>query len=140
MGLWLDIEPRSGVPIYVQLTEGVRHALEVGTLQPGQRLPTVRQLAGELVIAPNTVVKAYNELRRMGLIESRPGVGTAVVGDLGEAVHEQQIENLYERLSVLVRDAVGLGVTEDELWERLDAEFERFHSKSVGGGEARPDS
>jgi GntR family transcriptional regulator len=127
--LWLDVDPRSGVPIYVQLVEGVRHALTVGTLKPGERLPTVRTLAEELAVAPNTVVKAYNELQRAGLIESRPGVGTVVAGDLEEAVREQQVEALYERLGMLVRDAVGLGVTEDELWERLDAEFERAHTR-----------
>ena len=99
--------------------------MAVGTLGPGERLPTVRALAGELAVAPNTVVKAYNELQRAGLIESRPGVGTVVVGDLEEVAREQQIEDLYRRLGVLVRDAVGLGITEDELWERLDAEFER---------------
>jgi GntR family transcriptional regulator len=115
------------VPIYVQLVEGVRHALEVGTLRPGERLPTVRALAAELMVAPNTVVKAYNELQRMGLIESRPGVGTAVVTGTGELVREQQIKSIYERLAVLVRDAVGLGITEDELWERFDREFERLN-------------
>jgi GntR family transcriptional regulator len=121
----LDVDPQSGVPIYVQLEEGVRHALAVGTLRPGERLPTVRALAKELAVAPNTVVKAYNELQRAGLIESRPGVGTVVVGDLEEVAREQQIEDLYRRLGVLVRDAVGLRITEDDLWERLDAEFER---------------
>lgn len=121
----LDVDPQSGVPIYVQLVGGVRHALAVGTLRPGERLPTVRTLAKELAVAPNTVVKAYNELQRAGLIESRPGVGTVVVGDLEEVAREQQIEDLYRRLGVHVRDAVGLRITEDELWEGLDAEFER---------------
>ena len=51
MVLSLDVDPRSGVPIYVQLVEGVRHALTVGTLRPGERLPTVRTLAEELVVA-----------------------------------------------------------------------------------------
>lgn len=134
MALWLDIDPRSGVPMYVQLIEGVSHALEVGTLRPGERLPTVRNLAGELTIAPNTVVKAYNELQRMGLIESRPGVGSVAVGDPGEAMRERQMENLYERLGVLVRDAVGLGITEDELWERFDAEFERLYRRATSRG------
>jgi len=132
----LDVDPRSGVPIYVQLVEGVRHALAVGTLGSGERLPTVRALAGELRVAPNTVVKAYNELQRMGLIESRPGVGTVVVADLGGAVREQQVKNLYERIGVLVRDAVGLGVTEDELWERFDAEFERVYRRAASMKEA----
>jgi GntR family transcriptional regulator len=134
--LWLDVNPHSGAPIYVQLVEEVKHALEVGTLRTGDRLPTVRGLASELTVAPNTVVKAYNELQRMGLIESRPGVGTVVVADAGKMVREQQIEDLYERLGVLVRDAVGLGVTEDELWERLDGEFERFYKRAASQEEA----
>jgi GntR family transcriptional regulator len=115
----------------VQLVEQVRHAVEVGSLVGGDRLPTVRALAEELTVAPNTVVKAYNELQRMGLIESRPGVGTVVAGSVGETAREARIEALYERLSVLVRDAVGLGIMEDDLWERVDAEFERSFQRSA---------
>ncbi len=132
MTLWMEVDARSGVPIYVQLVEGVRRALEVGTLESGERLPTVRGLAGELKVAPNTVVKAYNELQRMGLIESRPGVGTVVLTRSEEAVREQQLEAFYGRLGSLVRDAVGLGITEDELWELFDAEFERVCSRASG--------
>ena len=68
----------------------------------------VRALARELTVAPNTVVKAYGELQQMGLIESRPGVGTVIVANTGEAVRKQQVEDLYERLGALVCDAVGL--------------------------------
>ncbi len=92
----------------VQLVEGMRHALEVGTLWVGERVPMVRALARELTVAPNTVVKAYGELQQMGLIESRPGVETVVVANTGEAVRKRQVEDLYERLGVLVCDAVGL--------------------------------
>ncbi|HZY66149.1 MAG TPA: GntR family transcriptional regulator [Rubrobacteraceae bacterium] len=130
MALLLDVDPRSGVPIYIQLVDGVRHAVEIGSLGSGDRLPTVRALAGELNVAPNTVVKAYNELQREGLIESRPGVGTVVAGEVGEKARERGIEALYERLGVVVRDAVGLGLTEDDLWERFDREFERVHQRS----------
>ena len=69
----MEVDPRSGVPIYLHIVEGVRHALEVGTLRPEERLPTVRKLAGELALAPNTVVKAYNELQRAGLSRASPG-------------------------------------------------------------------
>jgi GntR family transcriptional regulator len=136
MTLWLEVDQRSGVPIYVQLVDGVRHALGVGTLRPGDRLPTVRGLAEELTVAPNTVVKAYNELQRAGLIESRPGVGTVVVADSGGAVREQQVEALYKRIGLLVRDAVGLGLTEDELWERFEREFERVYRRPASGERA----
>ncbi len=129
VALWLEVDQRSGVPIYVQLVAGVKHALEVGTLRSGERLPTVRGLAEELAVAPNTVVKAYNELQRAGLIESRPGVGTVVLADSGEAIREQQVEALHERIGVLVRDAVGLEITEDELWERFEREFDRVYGR-----------
>jgi GntR family transcriptional regulator len=136
LGVWLDVDPRSGVPIYVQLVEGVRRALEVGTLRPGERLPTVRALAGELTVAPNTVVKAYNELQREGLIESRAGVGTVVVGEAGETMRRRKVEDLYGRVGVLVRDAAGLGITEEDLRERFDRELGRTF-KTVGNrGEA----
>ncbi|HSL00949.1 MAG TPA: GntR family transcriptional regulator [Rubrobacteraceae bacterium] len=120
------MDARSGVPIYVQIVEQVRRAVRVGGLRAGERLPTVRRLAGELAVAPNTVVRAYNELRRMGLVESRPGVGTVVAEGVEEAAREQRVEEAFERLRALVRDAAGLGISEDELWSELDAEYERI--------------
>ncbi len=131
MPVWLEVEPRSGVPIYLQLVEGVRHGIGAGALREGEKLPTVRALAGELTIAPNTVVKAYNELQREGWIESRPGVGTVVAQGVGATARERKVEELYGRLGALVRDAVGLGVTEDELWERFEAEFERLRGREA---------
>ena len=128
VAVWIEVNLRSGVPIYVQIVDQVRHALEVGGLRPGERLPTVRQLASELTIAPNTIVKAYNELQRMGLVESRPGVGTVVAEGIEEIDRERRVRAIFERLRVLVRDAAALGISEDELWASLDAEFERIPS------------
>lgn len=127
----MDIDGRSGVPIYVQLVEQIRHSVEVGGLTAGERLPTVRALSEELRVAPNTVVKAYNELQREGLVESRPGIGTVVAQGVEETAKERRVEALYGRLSELVRDAVGLGITENDLWERLDADFDRFHRREA---------
>ena len=126
VAVWIDIDSRSGVPIYVQLVAQVRHAVEVGGLGPGEKLPTVRGLAGELAIAPNTIVKAYNELQREGLVESRPGVGTVIAEGVAEVAREGKRRAIFERLKVLVRDAAALGITEDDLWEGLDSEFERI--------------
>lgn len=128
--LWLEIDSGSGVPIYVQILNQVRHAVGVGSLEAGDRLPTVRALAKELTVAPNTIVKAYNELQRDGIVESRPGVGTVISEGVGDVARESRLEELNERLAELVRDAVGLGITEDELWERFDVEFERVHSRA----------
>ncbi|MBX6762870.1 MAG: GntR family transcriptional regulator [Rubrobacteraceae bacterium] len=120
------VDHGSGIPIYLQIVERIRHAVEVGSFEAGHRLPTVRALARELGVAPNTVVRAYGELRREGLIESRPGVGTVVAGTAGTRVRERRVQDVYRRVGEIVRDAAGLGITEDELWERFEAEFERL--------------
>lgn len=126
---WLDVNPRSGVPIYVQLVGQIKHALEVGVLQPGDQLPTVRQLASELTIAPNTIVKAYDELSKLGLIESRQGVGTIVVADLDGTLRAQQQEALFQRLQVLVRDASYLGISTEVLKACFAAAIADFYQR-----------
>ncbi len=125
MAVSLDVDQKSGVPIYVQLVGQVQRAVEVGRLNAGDRLPTVRKLAQDLRIAPNTIVKAYGELQRMGLIESRPGVGTVIVESSGVS-REERAAALEKRLRELVRDAAGLGMTEDDLWSLVDEEFEQL--------------
>jgi GntR family transcriptional regulator len=73
------LSTRSNVPPYVQLVEQVRQALLNGTLRPGDRLPTVKEVVGSIAINPNTVLKAYRDLEREGLVEGRQGVGTFVL-------------------------------------------------------------
>jgi GntR family transcriptional regulator len=70
------IEGRSGIPPYIQIVQQVKHALRLGILEPGDQLPTVKQVVAEVAINPNTVFKAYRDLEREGLVEGRPGVGT----------------------------------------------------------------
>src|SRR3954469_22073901 len=72
------LDPRSGVPTYLQLVQQVRQALRLGLLQPGDQLPTVKEVAGRLAINPNTVLKAYRELDHEGLVDGRRGQGTFV--------------------------------------------------------------
>jgi GntR family transcriptional regulator len=73
------LSTRSNVPPYVQLVEQVRQALLNGTLRPGDRLPTVKEVVASIAINPNTVLKAYRDLEREGLVEGRQGVGTFVL-------------------------------------------------------------
>src|ERR1041385_3906661 len=72
------VNPASGVPIYVQLMEQIRHSIESCLLGPGDQLPAIRTLAQELVISPPTVLKAYTELEREGVINLRQGAGRFV--------------------------------------------------------------
>jgi GntR family transcriptional regulator len=73
------IEGRSGIPPYIQIVQQVKHALRLGMLQPGDQLPTVKQVVADVAINPNTVLKAYRDLEREGLVEGRPGLGTFVL-------------------------------------------------------------
>src|SRR5215475_10436526 len=75
--------PSSGVPIYLQLMEQIKHGIETGALRPGEQLPGIRPLAEELVINPNTVAKAYRELEHEGVIELRHGAGAFVSRNSG---------------------------------------------------------
>lgn len=123
MAIWLNVNIHSGIPIYIQIVEQVQHALDVGVLQPGDYLPPVRELASELTIAPNTIVKAYNELQHMGLIESRPGRGTIVTAQANALRHEKRVEALYERLHAVVHDAANMGIDGQEFLAAVQREI-----------------
>ncbi|UWW91378.1 GntR family transcriptional regulator [Streptomyces murinus] len=75
----------SGTPAYQQIIEQTEQALRLGILKPGDKLPTAREVVESAVVNGNTVLRAYQELQRRGLVESRTGLGTFVVGTLGSA-------------------------------------------------------
>ncbi|RKT02391.1 GntR family transcriptional regulator [Streptomyces sp. 3211.6] len=78
------IDRRSGVATYLQIVQQTKQALRLGLLRPGDRLPTAREVVEALAVNPNTVLKAYRELEREGLVEGRRGLGTFVRRTLGE--------------------------------------------------------
>src|SRR4051812_10588707 len=79
------LAPASGLSPYLQVVRQVRHALRLGLLREGDQLPTVKEVVSELAINPNTVLKAYRELERDGLVAARPGVGTFVTRTLTDS-------------------------------------------------------
>jgi GntR family transcriptional regulator len=105
-----QLDPASGVATYLQLVQQVRQALQLGILQPGDRLPTAQQVVARLAINPNTVLKAYRDLEREGLVRARPGQGTFVVGTLPHtdpAVQGRFLSSMSEWLASA--RAAGLG-------------------------------
>jgi GntR family transcriptional regulator len=74
----LTVDPASGLPIYLQILQQVKHRVATGALRTGEQLPSVRELAAHLRVNPNTVAKAYTELEREGVVETRRGSGTFV--------------------------------------------------------------
>jgi len=73
------IDGRSAIPPYLQIVQQVKHALRLGMIGPGDQLPTIKQVVADVAINPNTVLKAYRDLEREGLVEGRAGVGTFVL-------------------------------------------------------------
>jgi GntR family transcriptional regulator len=80
-----SLDLRSGVSPYLQVVQQVRQALRLGMLREGDQLPTVKDVVARLAINPNTVLKAYRELERDGLVSARPGIGTFVTRSLTDA-------------------------------------------------------
>ncbi len=121
--------PSSGVPIYWQLMEQVRHAIDTGELRAGDQLPGIRRVAEDLVINPNTVAKAYRELEHDGVIELRQGAG-AFVADNGRA---GAIAERMQRARPVARRAVealaALGLSEEEMRRLFESELLRAHAK-----------
>ena len=115
--------PSSGVPIYLQLMEQVKHAIETGALRPGEQLPGIRPLAEELVINPNTVAKAYRELEHEGVIELRHGAGAFVSGN----ARAKKVTDKFRAGKTIVAGAVerlrARGVTDEEIRRLFEAEL-----------------
>ena len=130
----LRTNPSSGVPIYLQLMEQVKHNIETGALRPGEQLPGIRPLAEELVINPNTVAKAYRELEHEGVIELRHGAG-AFVSSNGRAKKATDKLRAGQALvaSTIERLRKG-GVTDEEIRRLYEAALADQHT-SGGHGE-----
>jgi GntR family transcriptional regulator len=126
VGVEFRIERRSGVPTYLQIVRQVERALRLGTLRPGDRLPTAKAVVEQTAVNPNTVLKAYRELERAGLVEPRPGLGTFVLRSLARPESEVDAR-LRADLEQWVRRAVAAGLTAEDL-DALIADVLRTHA------------
>ncbi len=114
-----QIDTKSGVPFYRQIVEQVKFGIARGSLQPGDQLPTVRQLAVDLSINPNTVIRAYRELEIEGAIDTHQGSGT-FVGTRKPRIDELERQRMLDQiLTELLARASGYGFTLDEVLEGL---------------------
>ena len=113
----IRLDPSDERPIYVQIMDEVRRSLVVGSLAPDDPLPSVRQLASELRVNPNTVSQAYRELERQGVVEARRGSGTFVVQS---SVNGSQRTALARDVAArALRDAHRNGLSADELIDAI---------------------
>lgn len=117
----IRLNPLSGTPLYLQLVEHLKHAIETGVITAGDQLPSVRKMAEDLLINPNTVVRAYRDLDAEGILELRHGSGVFV----RESVSART--DLMKKAAPIIRSAVdrleSLDLAEDDIRRLLENEL-----------------
>ena len=109
-----QLDSTSGVATYLQLVQQVHQALKLGILEPGDQLPTAQQVVARLAINPNTVLKAYRDLEREGLVRPRPGQGTFVIRALPRSDPVAQ-ERFLTSMTTWLRKACAAGLGPDDI-------------------------
>jgi GntR family transcriptional regulator len=135
--LSFQIDQKSGIPIYVQVMDQIKHLIATGVLQPGHQLPTIRELAVDLTINLHTVAHAYAELEREGFLTIQRGRGTFITN----GYHEQTLGQLREQklqtlIDAMFAEALNLGYEPDELRGALEAQIEQWRVATQLVGES----
>ncbi len=136
MALDVRVTPGSPTPIYRQIVDQIRHGVAGRTRQPGDPLPSIRALAEQLVINPNTVAKAYGELVRDGVIEPRQGRGYFIADRRQVYSDEERARRLQEALQSFLAEALVLNYTPDEIRAIVDRELCRIQPKATRRGKS----
>jgi GntR family transcriptional regulator len=121
-----QVDPTSRVPIYRQLIDQIRQAVARGRMRAGVRLPSVRVLSRELVVNPNTVARAYTELEREGVLNTRPGLGVFVAEPQAELTNSARRERLCEAIDRFLTEAVHLGFSAEEVLAAVEKRIRGF--------------
>ena len=126
------IQPASSEPIYAQVVRQVREGVATGRLRAGDRLPSVRDLARDLVINPNTIAAAYRDLERAGLIHTHRGRGTFIAEPPEAGPARERRRLLQKHVDALLTEAAHLGLTEEEIMEQVRESLKRFRLGGLG--------
>jgi GntR family transcriptional regulator len=119
IGFAFRLDEHSGVPVYRQLIDQVQGAIATRALRPGNQLPTVRSVAVELAINPNTVLRAYREMEIRGILDTQQGTGTFIADRQAEPSKEERERKLAQLVGELVSRAGSAGLTVNELIDAL---------------------
>lgn len=123
---FLRVDPSGGEPVFQQIVDHVKREIATGRLKPEDRLPSVRDLAKELVINPNTIARAYQALEAEGVTYSRRGAGTFIAARKPVMRGEERRRRFREAIEAALADAFHLGVSEEEARRAFDAAMKRF--------------
>lgn len=131
--MFIKIAPSSGIPLYRQIIAQIRLAVATGRVRPGDKLPSIRDLSQTLEISPITVVKAYNELEHMGVVETRRGRGTFVTEGGTLMGYDDRVRAAAELLEETALDLASLDLPSDTICEILREKLESFEKAKEGG-------
>ena len=131
MDLSFQIDHKSGIPIYIQIVEQIKHLIATGALQAGQQLPTIRQLAVDLTINLHTVAHAYAELEREGFLTIQRGRGTFITNghlEQEDALQRLRSQTLQMLVTTMFAEAINLGYEPEEVEEALQSHVTEWHA------------
>lgn len=127
MELYVDTSSRE--PIYKQLAIQIREGVARGRLEPGEKLPSVRELSARLVVNPNTIARAYTELERDGVLNTRQGMGVFIAKPNTDLTKTARKKKLVESIDALLTEAVYLDFTQEELVSLLTERAQQYQWK-----------
>lgn len=125
----INIDPRSSQPIYEQIIYQVKENIVKGIMMPGDKLPSIRQLSSMILANPNTISKAYQELDRMGVIETVRGRGTFIRTDYKMKADEEKMSEIKEALKKIIVEMHYMGLSRDE----MNRKVEEIYKELEGG-------
>ena len=126
----ISLDFQSGVPIYKQIIMQVEMAMADGRLSPGSQLPTVRALAADLQINPNTVVRAYSEMEIRGLLNTQQGSGTFISNKKVEFTPEEKQKLIKELIQTFSSKANSYGISLEEIVSQLQITIHKRRTES----------
>ncbi|MCC3358621.1 GntR family transcriptional regulator [Bacillus sp. REN16] len=127
--MYFQLDERSNTPIWEQIVNQVKELILKEVLQPNDKLLSVRELSSTLLINPNTVSKAYQELERQGIIETRRGKGTFVSKQLPKRVDDEKVEEIKQSLKLLLVEASYLGINKETFVEWIEKYVDELGGK-----------
>lgn len=123
--MFLHLNPESGVPVYLQIQAQLKQAVAAGALQPGDALPSVRKLAAEMRINPNTVARAYRELERDNVIQTTPGAGTFVANGVPGLLKSEKVRRLRPHARQVAVEGSQMRLSPEEILALVREELEK---------------
>ena len=116
----IHIQAQGGVPIYLQVVQQIKYLVASGRLQAGDELPSIRSLAEQLIVNPNTIARAYRELETQGVVEKRRTAGTFVADSGSPFARKERLKLLKERIDQLLTEAYQMGFELDEVMKLVE--------------------